>query len=121
MGDSAGNSSQLAPPPWLKPWRKGQSGNPSGMSRVKREVRDLAKANSVRAMQKIVDLMDAEDERVALAAAIEVKNTAIGKPRTRDLTREEIEREVDKRIADLTAKALEAKRGAAIDVESKER
>lgn len=87
---------------------------------MKREVRELAKANSVRAMQKIVDLIDAEDERIALAASIEVKNTAIGKPRVRDLTSEEIEREVDKRIAELTAKALEARRGIAIDVDGKE-
>lgn len=98
-------------------WKPGQSGNPGGISRVKREVRELAKANSVRAMQKIVDLIDAEDERVALAAAIEVKNTAIGKPRVRDLTREEIEREVDKRISELTAKALEARRAGSVDVE----
>lgn len=103
-------------PVGLRPWQPGQSGNPGGLSRVKRAVKDLAKANSVRAMQRIVDLIDAEDEKVSLAAAIEVKNTAIGKPRVRDLTKEEIEREVDKRIAELSKQALDARRTGALDV-----
>jgi hypothetical protein len=104
----------------LKPFAPGQSGNPGGIGKAKRAVKLLARENCQKAMQVIVDLMDCETDAVRLAAAIEVKNTAIGKPRVRDLTREEIEREVDKRIAELARKAHEALQQGAIDVTPEE-
>jgi hypothetical protein len=116
---SADGAALTGPQSGLKPWAPGQSGNPGGLSKVKREVKDLAKKNSVRAMQKIVDLIDDDDSRVALAAAIEVKNTAIGKPRVRDLTKEEIEAEVDKRIRQLAEQANALRRQGALDVTPK--
>lgn len=101
----------------LTPWKPGQSGNPLGISKAKRVVRDLAVKNCARSMEVIIELMEtAEDERVRLAAAIEVKNTAIGKPRVRDLTKEEIEAEVDKRIRALAQQANEMRRAGALDV-----
>lgn len=103
-------------PTGLRPWKPGQSGNPGGVSKIKREVKELARQSATAAMERIIELMHAGDERVALMAAIEVKNTAIGKPKVRDLTREEIEREVDKRISQLSAEALELRRAGAIEV-----
>ncbi len=67
-------------------------------------------------MEIIIELMEhSEDDKVRLAAAIEVKNTAIGKPRVRDLTKEEIESEVDKRLRELAKQANEMRaRGALV-------
>lgn len=101
----------------LRPFKPGQSGNPSGLSKARAKVEKYARQNCVEAMETIVELMrSAEDERTRLAAAIEVKHTAIGRPKARDLTAEEIDRLVDKRIAELARKAHEAMQQGALDV-----
>lgn len=61
-------------------WKKGESGNPSGRPKVAWQVKQCAKENSEAAMRKIVALMENEDPRVALAAAIHVLDRAYGKP-----------------------------------------
>lgn len=67
-------------PPLETRFAKGTSGNPSGRPKLIAEVVALARKNSVAAMQKMVDLMDCEDERIALAAATQVLDRAYGKP-----------------------------------------
>lgn len=60
-------------------WKLGQSGNPSGKSKRFEEIRSLAKENSRRTLDRLVELIDSEDERVALMAAKELLDRAWGK------------------------------------------
>ncbi|MGE0052937.1 MAG: DUF5681 domain-containing protein [Hyphomicrobium sp.] len=60
-------------------WKPGQSGNPTGKSKRLEEIRSLAKENSRRALERLVDLIDSDDERIALMAAREVLDRAWGK------------------------------------------
>lgn len=62
-------------------WKKGQSGNPSGRPKSLREVTELARENSARAIERLVELMDDEDGRVALAAANSILDRGYGKPK----------------------------------------
>ncbi len=64
----------------LRPFQKGQSGNPSGRAKTIKEVRDMAREEAPRAFRRVVKLIDSEDERVAFVAAQEVLNRAYGKP-----------------------------------------
>lgn len=64
----------------LRPWKPGQSGNPSGRPKVAAEVRALARQYGAEALAKLVALMrHAPDERVQLAAARELLNRGYGK------------------------------------------
>jgi hypothetical protein len=65
----------------LRPFQKGISGNPGGRPKAEKDIKALALKNSVYAFQKIVDLIDDEDPRVALTAAKEVLDRAYGKPK----------------------------------------
>lgn len=67
--------------PGLRPWKPGQSGNPSGRPKRVRQLTDIADAAAQAAMRKVVKLMDSDDDRVALAAAREVLDRVAGKPR----------------------------------------
>ena len=64
----------------LKPFQRGVSGNPGGKPKGE-DVRYLARKNTRRAMERIVELIDDEDPRVALMAAKEVLDRAYGKPK----------------------------------------
>jgi DUF2075 family protein len=59
---------------------KGQSGNPSGRKRLAPEIKELFLKNTVRAFKRICQLIDSDDERVALKAAVYVVDRAYGKP-----------------------------------------
>ena len=53
-------------------WQKGQSGNPHGQRRMdaaQLELRDLARTFSVRAIERIAEIMESDDPRCALHAA----------------------------------------------------
>jgi hypothetical protein len=65
----------------LKPFPKGVSGNPGGKSKHLEELRKLALENCPRALKRIVELVESEDERVAMMAAKEILDRGIGKPK----------------------------------------
>lgn len=62
------------------PFVKGQSGNPGGRPKAEREVVDLAREASPRAIGRLVELIENRDPRVAIAAANSVLDRAFGKP-----------------------------------------
>jgi hypothetical protein len=64
----------------LKPWKKGQSGNPGGRTKTSREITQLALEGSKKAIKRLLQLVDSKDERVALSAAIAVLDRGCGKP-----------------------------------------
>ncbi len=64
----------------LRPFPKGVSGNPSGTSKAVAELRALARANTTTGFNKLVELMDSTDERVALMAAKEILDRGHGRP-----------------------------------------
>ena len=59
---------------------KGHSGNPAGRAKENIHVRDLLKQNSVNAAQKIIDLLNSDNDKIAFAAAQEILNRTEGKP-----------------------------------------
>ena len=48
---------------YLTPWQKGVSGNPGGRSKRFHQVQELARENSVAAINKLADLMEAAADR----------------------------------------------------------
>jgi hypothetical protein len=73
----------LAPAFLARQWKPGQSGNPSGHAAAYGEVVKLARQLSVRAMERLSELMESEDERVAAVAANSILDRAYGKPEVR--------------------------------------
>ena len=67
-----------------RPFRRGHSGNPGGRPKDENQVRNLARQHSRRALERLIELIDSEDPRVALAAAKEVLDRAYGKPKQED-------------------------------------
>jgi hypothetical protein len=64
-------------------WKPGQSGNPSGHAAEYGEVIKLARQFSVRAIERLGELMESEDERVAAVASNSILDRAYGRPETR--------------------------------------
>lgn len=63
----------------LRQFQRGISGNPGGRPKTNPEVKSLAIKNSRAAMERIIELMDNPDPRVAIMAAKEVLDRAYGK------------------------------------------
>lgn len=64
---------------WLKPFVKGQTGNPGGKSEGQKECLRLAREASPKAMATLIALMDSGDDRVSIMAADKVLERAYGK------------------------------------------
>ena len=80
----AANSARTAKRRGLgKPFAPGVSGNPSGRPRVIGELRDLARQHTRKAIQTLVNVMEAGELNSArVAAAIALLDRGYGKPRT---------------------------------------
>jgi hypothetical protein len=61
-------------------FKPGQSGNPGGRPKAEREVIELAREASPRAIGRLIELIDDKDGRIAAAAANSVLDRAFGKP-----------------------------------------
>jgi hypothetical protein len=61
-------------------WQPGQSGNPTGRGGLYLECRRLAAEASPDAMRRLIELMDAEDERVSYMATTAVLDRSGVKP-----------------------------------------
>lgn len=57
-------------------WQAGKSGNPGGLPPVIRAVRLLAAERAPRAVQRLAELMESADDRIALAAAVALLDRA---------------------------------------------
>src|SRR5438105_298403 len=60
-------------------WQPGQSGNPGGLGGKYAEAMKLARVHSTKAVQRLVELMDDEDGRVAAVACQSIWEKAWGK------------------------------------------
>jgi hypothetical protein len=78
---SAGKGKSLSPTFLANSWRPGQSGNPGGHSGLYGEAVKLARGLSVRAVQRLGELMESEDERVLVVACNSLLDRAFGKPK----------------------------------------
>lgn len=61
-------------------FEKGRSGNPGGRPKLEGEIRSLAQKHGKAALKRLVELMAAKNERVAVAAAQAILDRACGKP-----------------------------------------
>lgn len=68
-------------PPVETRFKRGVSGNPSGRPKKVVDVLELAKDGSTKAVEKLVKLIDSDDDRVALQACVAVLDRAMGKPK----------------------------------------
>ena len=64
----------------IRLWKPGQSGNPGGQTVEYGQVIGLARSLSVRAMERLGELMESPDERVATVACNAILDRAFGKP-----------------------------------------
>ncbi len=64
----------------LTPFPKGKSGNPGARPKIPDEVKALLKLQAPNALQKLLTLMESNDERIALTAANSILDRAWGKP-----------------------------------------
>ena len=78
---SAGKGKSLSPAFHANTWRPGQSGNPGGHSGLYGEAVKLARGLSLRAVQRVGELMESEDERVSVVACNSLLDLAFGKPK----------------------------------------
>jgi hypothetical protein len=82
-------------------WRPGQSGNPSGHNGEYGQAMKLARQAAPRAVQRLIELMDSEDERVAAVACNSILDRAFGKP---GLAKDEKD-DMGARLANMTREA----------------
>ena len=59
---------------------KGHSGNPGGLPTIVAECKSLALSHCPRAIERLSELIESSDERVAVAAATAILDRGIGKP-----------------------------------------
>lgn len=62
------------------PFEKGKSGNPGGRPKENAEIKALAREYGPRAVERLAELMDGDDPRVAVAASQALLDRGYGKP-----------------------------------------
>lgn len=82
----------------LKPWVKGQSGNPGGRPKG---IAAKAREHTDKAVQVLADALDSKDERVRVTAAEKLLDRGYGKPLT-------MTADVTKRLDDWTDDDIDA-------------
>lgn len=65
----------------LKPFKKGQSGNPNGRPKKSTVVKQKAEDHIDDAMRVLIDLMASADEKVRIMAANAILDRGLGKPK----------------------------------------
>jgi hypothetical protein len=83
----------------VRVWKPGQSGNPKGFSGEYGQAVKLAKRASARAITRLIELMESEDERVAAVACNSILDRAFGKPAP---VKEQQRDTMEQRIANMT-------------------
>ena len=73
----AANSTKTAPG---RPFKPGQSGNPSGRPKIPEDVRELIRAACPEAAKKLIKYMDHSNPKIAMWAITEVLDRGYGKP-----------------------------------------
>ncbi len=61
-------------------WKKGLSGNPTGLGRRDIEVRDLARQYTDRAIKRLAEIMEGENVKAAAFAANALLDRGFGRP-----------------------------------------
>ena len=72
-------------------FQKGQSGNPAGKSAYEKRLLERVRKAGIRAVDKLIETMDADDQRLSFDAAKYVYEVLMGKPKvnaTLDVTHE---------------------------------
>jgi HEAT repeat protein len=99
------------------PWKKGQSGNPSGRPAIIRDVQALAQAHTVDAIKALVDNLKDENGGVRNTAALALLDRGYGKPAqtvNNNITRTDVRTltndELDAAIAAALAREAQAER-----------
>src|SRR4051812_2305772 len=103
LGSAQNSESERALRTLGRPFPKGVSGNPGGRPRSLAEVEELARKRAPKAVRRLTQLMDSDDDRVALAACVALLDRGYGKPRSSD--EERIEERVERRLEELLAEA----------------
>jgi len=80
-------------------WKPGQSGNPSGHSGEYGQAVRLARQAAPYAVQRLIQLMDSDDERVAAVACNSILDRAFGRP---GFVKEEEKDSLEARVANMT-------------------
>src|SRR6266446_5084792 len=76
----------------LVPFPKGKSGNPGGRTKQFAQCQRLCREASPDAARRLIELIQSEDERVALMAADKVYERAWGKPKDYDPNAESVKK-----------------------------
>jgi hypothetical protein len=79
-----GRALELHPAMRQRMWQPGQSANPSGKGGLYHEVVKMAREASPRAIARLQELMESDDERVAAVACNSLLERAFGKPKEFD-------------------------------------
>ena len=62
------------------PFKKGKSGNPGGRPKEAAEVKAAARSHGLAAIDKLVELMNGDDNRISVTAAQAILDRGFGKP-----------------------------------------